>query len=272
MDLKPLIPSGLIDRLVGLSGLQRAYFGVQNAGRNVTCPPQGPLRSETRTPGQMAARINGDVSKGRHHTVTVRPTREYAPPLRGLTQILQPSPLVARIRFAQDGCWAEFEADVKRGINVTVPATMIEVILHNEGPTSALSIEGVETVGRLIDAAVFIDEQPYFKRHSATRTIVDPTPLPVSGVNSGLGAINLLPPFAISFAGVLGPQGASAFSGVSLQFLNENNAVVGETPAPANLAGIPFPIPGGSVSYRYRNGNAGFGISAPIVTVWELAF
>ncbi len=265
MDLKPLIPPGLVERIVGLSGLQKAYFGVQNAGRNVTCRPQGPLLAETRTPGQVAARINGDVSKGRHHTVTICPTREYAPPQLTPTQILQPSPLVARIRFGQDGCWTEVDVDVKRGINVTVPAAMIEIILHNEGPVSTVNIEGVETVGRIIDAAVFIDEMPYFKRMNATRTIVFPT-IDASSTT----VTQRIPAFAMALAGATAGPVQTLFN-VFLQFLDENGNVVGESDGPASAARVPIAIPNGAVGFRLRNSNA-FPVNGPLATVWELAF
>lgn len=265
MDFKPRIPAGLVERLVGLSGLQRAYFGVQNAGRNVACPPQGPLLSDARTPGQVAARINGDVSKGRHHTVTVRPTREYAPPARAPIQELQPSPLVARIRFAQDGCWAEVDVDVKRGINVTVPATMIEVVLHNEGPLSVVNIEGVETVGRIVDAAVFIDEMPYFKRHNATRTHR------LAAIPAGdTSPPQPIPAFATELVGLFPGQTFSPSTGIVVEFLDENGGLVMDVDY-FNAPTLPnvIPVPNGATQYTVVNFQAG--PYAPVL-IWELAF
>lgn len=267
MDLKPLIPPGLIERIVGLSGLQKAYFGVQNAGRNVECFPQGLLGSETRTPGSVAARINGDVSKGRHHTVTIVPMGERPPPRISPTQLLQPSPLVARIRFAQDGCWTEVAIDVGRGINVTIPATMIEVILHNEGPLSSINQEGVQTVGRIVQAAVFIDEMPYFKRHNARRTHRFEN---VDG--GGSTPVTPIPAFATELSAMYPVQLFTSLSSIVVQFFDENGGVVMTVDYyTAGVRPSTIPVPSGAVSYSITNQQAPGSTYQP-VAIWELAF
>jgi hypothetical protein len=269
MDLKPLIPPGLIERIVGLSGLQRAYFGVQNAGRNVDCFPQGPLSSQTRTPGSVAAQINGDVSKGRHHTVTVVPMGERPPLIRGASQALRPSPLVARIRFAQDGCWTEVDVDVGRGINVTIPAAMIQVILHNEGPISSVNPEtGEETVGRIVQAAVFIDEMPYFKRHNARRT----QRFALIAGGGAASPVTPIPAFATELAAAYAGVTFGTVGGAGIEFQDEDGGVVAWLDY-SNIAPRPstVPIPNGATRYRIVNTN-GPGTDITPVIVWELAF
>lgn len=269
MDFPGRIPPGLVEKLVGLTGLQKAYFGVQNAGRNVAVPAMGPPAFGARRGGVVAARINGDVSKGRHHTVTIAPTREYAPPNpEGFEQILLPSPVIAKIRFAQDGNWTDFFVDVKRGVNITVPAAMIEISLINEGPLPVVSEEGSVTVGRTVDVAVFIDEQPYFKRHNATFTHRFSETI-VNGGN--VSATREIPSFAIDCCAIYPGQSFTYISGAILEYLDENgNVVAAFDYSSGAIRPTTVPVPNGAVSYRIRN--IGVGSIVDPVVIWELCF
>lgn len=176
--------------------LESAQRGHCNAGR-------GPFEVE---PGRAVEllRVNGDVSKGRTHVLTVAVYDEDDKPVptvlpQGASDTVG-VPLTGIVRYGQDGTMpSNVEIDVKHGTSFVVPAGFAGFSIRNDAtPGETVIGEDTYTVeDKTRKVGAWIVEGTTSNIYDATRTIQN---VEVVAAGGGAGSLTRIPKQAVGVA------------------------------------------------------------------------